>query len=61
VREKPLEEGVNPVTLARLTAGFTGADISHLVNEAALLAAREEKQTIGMAEFETVLAQVAAG
>jgi cell division protease FtsH len=61
LRGKPLDESVNPAALARLTADLTGAHIYRLVNEAALLAAGDERETIGMAEFEAVLARVTRG
>ena len=57
VKDMPLEEDVDRAVLVRLTPGFSGADIWRLVNEAALLAAKREKQRIAMAEFESVLAQ----
>ena len=45
-RNKPLASDVNFKTLARMTAGFSGADISNLLNEAAILAARKNQKTI---------------
>ena len=57
LKDMPLEGDVDPSALARRTPGFSGADIWRLVNEAALLAARREKQRIAMAEFESVLAR----
>ena len=47
-RNKPLEETVDLETVAKSTAGFTGADLANLLNEAALLAARKGKKLIGM-------------
>ena len=47
VKGKPLEPDVNLTTIAKGTPGFAGADIENLVNEAAILAARRNKQTIG--------------
>src|SRR5205823_878548 len=54
-REKVLD------TLSRLTPGFTGADIANLVNEAALLAARRDKNRIAMSEFQESIDRVIAG
>ena len=51
-RKTPLGENVNLEILARGTPGFSGADLSNMVNEAALLAARRDKEKISMAEFE---------
>lgn len=48
---KPLAEEVQLERLAKQTPGFSGADLSNLVNEAAILAARREKKTIGMDEL----------
>jgi len=61
VRGKPLAPDVNLSVLARGTPGFVGADIENLVNEAAILAARREKKTIGMAEFQEAIERVIAG
>ena len=61
VRGKPLNENVNLRTLARSTPGFVGADIENLVNEAAILAARRNKRTIWMAEFQEAVERVLAG
>jgi cell division protease FtsH len=60
-RGKPLGEDVNVGTLARGTPGFTGADLANLVNEAALLAARHDKDQIDMAEMEEAIDRVIAG
>src|SRR5205823_5342336 len=48
-------------TLAKLTPGFTGADLANLVNEAALLAARRDKTRISMPEFEESIDRVMVG
>ncbi|MFZ5650570.1 MAG: ATP-dependent zinc metalloprotease FtsH [Bacillota bacterium] len=61
VRGKPLSKDVDLEVLARRTPGFTGADLSNMVNEAALLAARFEKHEIGMAELESSIERVIAG
>lgn len=51
-RRVPLAEGVNIEKLARSTPGFSGADLENLVNEAALLAARKNKDKVDMQDFE---------
>jgi len=61
VRGKPLEPTVSLETIAKGTPGFVGADIENLVNEAAILAARRNKRSIGMAEFEEAIERVIAG
>jgi cell division protease FtsH len=61
VRGKPLADGIDLDQLARRTPGFVGADIENTVNEAAILAARRNKKTIGMAEFEEAVERVVAG
>jgi cell division protease FtsH len=58
---KPLEKSVNLETLAKGTVGFSGADLANLVNEAAILAARRNKKSIGMSEFEESVDRVMAG
>ena len=50
-RNKPLAPDVNLKTIARITAGFSGADLANLLNEAAILAARANKKFIGNAEL----------
>ena len=60
-RKKPLDEDVNLSVIAKTTAGFSGADLENLSNEAALLSARREKQKIGMKEFEDAIIKVIAG
>lgn len=52
MKKVPLGQNVNAKTLARGTPGFSGADLANLVNEAALLAARKDKRTVGMDDFE---------
>jgi cell division protease FtsH len=61
VRGKPLAEDVDLRTLAKATPGFVGADIANLVNEAAILAARRGRKSIGMAEFQEAIERVIAG
>ena len=58
---KPLLQDLSLETVAKQTPGFTGADLSNLVNEAALLSARRNKKLIGMAEFEESIDRVIAG
>jgi len=58
---KPLDETVNLEVLAKETAGFSGADLANLVNEAAILSARRDKKTIGMRELEESIDRVIAG
>lgn len=58
---KPLESSVTLDTLAKQTPGFSGADLSNLLNEAAILAARRNKRTIGMSELEEAIDRVVAG
>ena len=61
VKGKPLEPEVNLGTIAKATPGFVGADLENLVNEAAILAARRDKRTIGQSEFEESVERVLAG
>ena len=58
---KPLTKAVDLDVLARRTPGFTGADLSNLVNEAALLAARRNKKRVDMGEMEEAVERVVAG
>jgi cell division protease FtsH len=60
-RNKPLDTTVDLDVLARQTPGFTGADLSNLINEAAILAARTNKKAIGMEELEEAISRVIAG
>ncbi|CAA6804508.1 MAG: Cell division protein FtsH (EC [uncultured Thiotrichaceae bacterium] len=52
MRKVPLGDDVKPSLIARGTPGFSGADLANLVNEAALFAARANKRTVNMSEFE---------
>ena len=52
LRSRRVAEDVDPETLARKTPGFVGADLRNLCNEAALLAARNDKETVEMSDFE---------
>ena len=61
VRNKPLEGNVDLEKIAQTTAGFTGADLANLLNEAALLAARRGKSLIGMDEIEKATLKVLVG
>ncbi len=58
---KPLDPNVDLGTIARGTPGFVGADLENTVNEAALLAARRNKKTIGQPEFEEAIERVIMG
>jgi cell division protease FtsH len=60
-KDKPLDDSIDLVSLARLTVGFSGADLANFVNEAAILAARRDKKTIGMEELEESIDRVIAG
>ena len=61
VRGKPLEEDVSIEGLARQTPGFSGADLENLVNEAAILAARRNRKTVGLYELTEAIDRVIAG
>ena len=61
VRGKPLAKDVNLALLARGTPGFVGADLENLVNEAAILAARRDKKSIGQPEFQEAIERLIAG
>ena len=58
---KPLDESVDLEVLAKQTAGFSGADLANLINEAAILAARRGKKAIEMQELEESIDRVIAG
>ncbi|MCY3797922.1 MAG: ATP-dependent zinc metalloprotease FtsH, partial [Chloroflexi bacterium] len=60
-RGKPLAGDVDVEALAKITAGFSGADLENLVNEAAILAARRNKKSIGMAEMQEAMERVVMG
>ncbi|MBR0650051.1 ATP-dependent metallopeptidase FtsH/Yme1/Tma family protein [Roseomonas terrae] len=61
MRKVPLASDVDPKVIARGTPGFSGADLANLVNEAALLAARTGRRTVGMHEFEAAKDKVLMG
>ena len=58
---KPVSDDVDLARLAKVTPGFTGADLANLMNEAALLAARRHEETIGPDEVEEAMERVMAG
>ena len=60
-RKKPLAPDVKLKTIAKTTAGFTGADLENLLNEAALLAARKNRKAITMQEIEEATVKVVVG
>ena len=60
-RKKPLAEDASLSDLAKATAGFTGADLENLLNEAALLAARSDKRFITMADLHEAMMKVIVG
>lgn len=56
-----LADDIDLKTIARITPGFSGADLANVVNEAALLAARREQQAVTMAAFDEAIERVIAG
>jgi len=61
MRRVPLADDVDPVTIARGTPGFSGADLANLVNEAALFAARENQKVVTMKHFERAKDKIMMG
>ena len=61
VRGKPIAKNIDLSVLAKSTPGFVGADIENLVNEAAILAARQNKKSIEQIDFEEAIERVIAG
>ena len=61
LKGKPLDDTVDAGIVAKETAGFSGADLANLVNEAAIMAARENKDSIGAGDFEESVDRVIAG
>jgi len=61
MQKTPIDKDVNPIILAKGTPGFSGADLENLVNEAALLAAKRNKEKIGMVDFEDAKDKVYMG
>ena len=60
-RGKPLASDVDVEAMAKITAGFSGADLENLVNEAAILSARRNKKSIGMSEMQESMERVVMG
>ncbi|MFT3931701.1 MAG: ATP-dependent zinc metalloprotease FtsH [Spongiibacteraceae bacterium] len=61
MRKVPLADDVDPAVIARGTPGFSGADLANLVNEAALFAARANKRTVAMTQFELAKDKIMMG
>ncbi|MCP4408650.1 MAG: ATP-dependent zinc metalloprotease FtsH [Gammaproteobacteria bacterium] len=61
MRKVPIAEDVRPDIIARGTPGFSGADLANLINEAALFAARANKRTVDMVEFERAKDKIIMG
>jgi cell division protease FtsH len=61
IKGKPIEPEVQLDKVAKVTPGFVGADLENLVNEAAILAARRNKKSIGQSEFQESIERVIAG
>ena len=61
MKKLPLDDGVKPALIARGTPGFSGADLSNLVNEAALFAARENRKKVSMDHFERAKDKIMMG
>jgi cell division protease FtsH len=61
IKGKPLDKTVDIENVARKSPGFSGADLANLVNESAILAARRNRKTIGMSEFNEALERIVAG
>ena len=60
-RDKKLDDSVNLRTIARATSGFTGADLSNLLNESAIMAARDNRPVINMEDINEALMKIVAG
>jgi cell division protease FtsH len=58
---KPLDDDVNLESVAKVTTGYSGADLANLANEAAILAARRNKTKISMSDFDDALEKVVLG
>ena len=61
MRKVPVAKSVRPSVIARGTPGFSGADLANLVNESALLAARANRRTVGMDEFDKAKDKIMMG
>ncbi|MDO4282736.1 MAG: ATP-dependent zinc metalloprotease FtsH [Clostridia bacterium] len=60
-KNKPFIKGIDFKVIAKNTAGFSGADLENMINEAALLAARKEKKTINLTDVEEAMVKVMMG
>ena len=60
-KDKRLDDTVDLRLLARTTVGFTGADLSNLLNEAAILAARDDRKMLGMEDLNNAMMKIMAG
>ena len=60
-KDKKLDDSVNLRTIARATSGFTGADLSNLLNEAAIMAARADRMVLNMEDINEALMKIVAG
>jgi cell division protease FtsH len=60
-RDKPLDKDVDMVTIARQTAGLTGADLANLCNEAAIFAGRSSERFIRQADFDAAMDRIVGG
>lgn len=61
IKNVPIEPDVDVEKIAAMTSGMVGADLENLINEATLLAARRDKETVGMAEFTEAVERIIAG
>ena len=61
IKPVPVDEGIDMETIARATPGFSGADLSNLVNVAALKASQDDKKKVGMVEFEHACDKIRMG
>src|SRR4030067_1026717 len=61
IKGKPIDPEVKLDRVAKVTPGFVGADLENMVNEAAILAARRDKKSIGQSEFQESIERVIAG
>ena len=60
-KNKPMDESVNLSDVAKITSGFTAADLENLLNEAALLAARDHRETVGTQQIKEATFRVIVG
>ena len=60
-KDKRLDDSVNLRTIAMATSGFTGADLSNLLNEAAIMAAREDRMVLNMRDINDAIMKILAG